>query len=277
MKIMNEKAFRDMSHPWILKQSFSDATVGELLGFSPSVDSNPRTGAPAAWVFDLDSTLFCTAPRNKRVLWRFLREQENFPAHWSRLWSELTPAIQRYGIPHTFYHVFREQGFPDVEAQAEARKLWDAFREFWTTEFFLSRNIVFDTPYRGAVDFVREIYARGYHVIYLTGRDSDRAQAGSHAVLRESGFPMGERTHLWLKPYQEQDDLHFKAMASAKLKAQFQVRAFIDNEPENVVMFAEKFPRADIVFFHSIMSKREPVRSFRDVLGSRKPWRLLSF
>jgi len=274
---MNEKAFRDSSHPWILKQSFADATAQGLLSFSPTVDPASCTGAPSAWVFDLDSTLFCTAPRNKRVLWRFLRQLEDFPPHWSRLWSELTPEIQRYGIPQTFYYVFRQQGFPEGEAQAEARKLWDAFRDFWTVEFFLSRNIVFDTPYAGAVEFVRKIYDRGYHVIYLTGRDSDRAQAGSHAVLRESGFPMGERTHLWLKPYRDQDDLHFKAMASAKLKSQFQVRAFIDNEPENLVMFAEKFPQAEVVFFHSIMSKRDPVRSYKEALGSRQAWRLFDF
>jgi len=274
---MNEKAFRDTTHPWILGQRFEDVTTSELLAFSPPLHSKVEMGAPQAWVFDLDSTLFCTAPRNKRVLWRFLRQLEDFPAHWMRVWSQLSPAVQRYGIPHTFYTVFREQGWPDADAKAEARRLWEAFQEFWNEEFFLSRNIVFDTPYPGALEFVREIYERGYHVVYLTGRDSARARAGSYEALRESGFPVGERTHLWLKPHREQDDLHFKDLATRKLKAQFQVRALIDNEPENLVMFAERFPESEVVFFHSIMSRREPTRSYSKALGSRKAWRLMEF
>ncbi|MEO5668445.1 MAG: HAD family hydrolase [Bdellovibrionota bacterium] len=274
---MNEKAFRDYNHPWIDKQRFVDVGTEELLRLSPSLASTDFAGAPPAWVFDLDSTLFCTAPRNKRVLWRFLRQREDFPQAWIRAWSALTPSIQRYGIAQTFYYVFREQGLPQEEAQLEAKSLWNAFRDFWTVEFFLSRNIVFDTPYDGALEFVRSIYERGYHVVYLTGRDSDRAQAGSHEVLRRCGFPMGERTHLWLKPSREQDDLEFKAIAAAKLKAQFSVRALIDNEPENVVMFAEKFPEAEVIFYHSIMSPREPSRSFAKALGERKAWRLVAF
>jgi len=273
---MNEKAFRDFEHPWVQQQRFVDTTVRELLDLSVS-PQQPQRGAPAAWVFDLDSTLFCTAPRNKRVLWRFLRQCESFPPVWARLWSALTPEIQRYGIPQTFYVVFRELGFSDPEARDESKRLWEAFRDFWSEEFFLSRNIVFDAPYDRALEFVREIYARGYHVVYLTGRDSERARAGSFEVLKKCGFPMGDRTHLWLKPDREQDDLEFKARASAKLKAQFKVKGLIDNEPENLVMFAEGFPDAEIVFFHSIMSRRVPLRSYAGALGERKAWRLLSF
>lgn len=194
-----------------------------------------------------------------------------------RLWAALNPEIQRYGIPQTFFFVFRQMGLPEAEAETEARALWKDFHDFWMTEFFLSRNIVFDTPYEGAQAFVREIHERGYHVIYLTGRDADRAQAGSHEVLKRWGFPMGDRTHLWLKPSRDQDDLEFKDMASAKLRAQFRVKGLIDNEPENLVMFAERFPEAEIVFFHSIMSKRDPVRSYAKALGTRSAWRLNAF
>jgi hypothetical protein len=275
-EIMNEKAFRDLEHPWVRRHSFIDASSSDLLKFSPLVEGGV-SGAPAAWVFDLDSTLFCTAPRNKRVLLRFLRQRTEFPSHWARMWAVLSPALQRYGIPQTFYYVFREIGLNDDEARAEARGLWKAYQDFWMEEFFLSRNIVFDTPYDGAVEFVRQIHARGYQVVYLTGRDADRARMGSYQVLRRWGFPMDQHCHLWLKPHRSQDDLEFKAMAAAKLRAQFKVHALIDNEPENLVMFAEKFPDAEIVLFHSIMSRREPQKPYPQVLQGRQPWRLLDF
>jgi FMN phosphatase YigB (HAD superfamily) len=268
--------FQDFEHPWIKIQNFEDVSAKQILEAFPPVDD--ENSPPRAWVFDLDSTLFCTAPRNKRVFWRFLRERARTPQLWMKLWAALSPNNQRYSIPRTFYDVLhRELGLSSDEAWAEASLIWSEFQDFWMTEFFLSRNIARDLPYEGAVDFVRELHLRGYHIVYLTGRDSLRAYEGTYQVLREHRFPMDSRTHLRLKPHAQMEDLAFKAQASRRLDAEFDVCALIDNEPENLVMFSEMFPKAEVIFFHSIMSARLPQKPWAQILGSRKPWRMNSF
>jgi hypothetical protein len=80
-----------------------------------------------------------------------------------------------------------------------------------------------------------------------------------------------------LKPDAKLGDLEFKRQACEQIKNQFDVVFSVDNEPENLTLYAEVFPRADICFFHTVMSHRVPQQKYGDVLAGRTPWRLWDF
>jgi hypothetical protein len=232
---------------------------------------------PSAFVFDLDSTLFCTAPRLKKIFQKFLLSQENPEKAWIQVLGDMSSGLQRYSVPETFFSLllrYRER----KEAEIMTRALWENFEDFWKKEFFLSTNIVSDPPYEGAAEFVHRIYALGYEIVYLTGRDAGRGLDGTAHTLRRWQFPRDPlRTHMILKPDRDARDLEFKRKVADVLRSRFEVDFVIDNEPENLVMFAEKIPKAEIIFFHSIMSRRKPSRPLAEVLGSRRLQGLKSF
>ena len=274
----NMSYYRELSNPWVKAQKFQDVKVSDLLKRAKKrLEKRSEPQKNPAWVFDLDSTLFCTGPRNQKVFWKFLQKQEEFPKHWGLLWQQMGPAVQQYSIPRTFYSVLRSFGWSPDEARAEAKAIWDAYQGHWMEEFFKSQNIAHDPAYPGAVEFVRAILEMENEVIYLTGRDSPRAMEGTLHALKMAGFPLGNGTHLRLKPVQEMGDLDFKLKASSRMKSEFEVIGLLENEPENLVMFAKLFPDAEIVFYHSIMSARHPEKDIRDYMNGRPLWKLDNF
>jgi hypothetical protein len=72
-------------------------------------------------------------------------------------------------------------------------------------------------------------------------------------------------------------DVAFKHRAATVIRSRYFVPVLVDNEPENLVMFAHEFPQAAVVLFHSVMSERMPARDFARALGPREPLRLLTF
>lgn len=265
--------FQEHDHDWVREQRFADTTAAQLLA---QVEAKPPQGSrPRAWVLDLDSTLFCVGPRIRAVFGSFLRQHPAPSLEWQRVYPLLDSALQRYSIEGTFEKIFAL--WDSREAQAKARKLWDAFRDYWNEHFFSDPYIPRDIPYPGARDFVESLLTRGLDVVYLTGRDRPRTGAGTYETLRRHGFPIGGRAHLFMKPDRETADLEYKRAAAAELRARFEVMVLVDNEPENLVMFAREFPHAEIVFFHTIMSRRVPLEDFRSALAHRQSWRLSSW
>ncbi len=275
---VKKRFFRDEGHPWIKKQEFKDLSGPELLAMvverNVSGVSQP-SGRPPAWVFDLDSTLFCTGPRLRNIYAEFLREHPGAPVLWQQLLPRLHPEAQRYDLERTFRELIAET-HAEV-SESEALMIWDAFRHFWRERFFLSRHIFFDEPYEGAASYVHEVAKAGFEIVYLTGRDRPRGYPGSREALKRSGFPLGQHTHLVLKPDQHTLDLAFKARALDTLRRRFRIDVLLDNEPENLVMMAERVPEAEIVLFHSIMSEREPRGEYREALRGRTAWRLSGY
>lgn len=272
------KYYRENSHSWVEAQDFEETSSGQLLAFSATeVSGKEWAGKKPAWVFDLDSTLFCTGPRNQRVFWKFLQAKDSFPQHWASIWRDMGSAIQQYSIPKTFYSILRNYGWSEEDAKSEAKTIWEDYQDHWMKEFFLSSNISHDPAYPGALEFVEKVRAQGCDIVYLTGRDSPRAMEGTLHALRAAGFPMGEGCHIRLKPFSSQGDLEFKLKASQRLNSEFEVLGLIENEPENLVMFAELFPKSMIVFFHSIMSARIPKKEIKNYLGERPLYRMKNF
>lgn len=265
--------FQDTEHPWIKSLNFKDISRDDLLRLG--LYSRPLGAKPPVWVLDLDSTLFCLASRIRNIFFEFLRQHPAPQLHWHQALMELQALHQRYDIGRTFEDIFARRGIE--ESSKRARELWAEFEHFWRLHFFSSRYMHHDEAYPGAVEFVKTILSAGHEVAYLTARDVPRMGGGTLAVLHQAGFPVGESTHLFMKPFREESDVDFKRRASSVLRSRFDVRVFIDNEPENLVMAAREFPEAQVVLFHTVMSARIPEEDYPALLGDRHLLRLLSY
>jgi hypothetical protein len=266
--------FVDLDHPWIRSQEFSELSASELFARVQAREKS-TSGKPEAWVLDLDSTLFCVASRSRSIYVEFLRAHPQPRLEWQKALAWLNPRYQLYDIERTFREIFAQ--WNSQTAAELAAELWAEYRPFWEKRFFSNRHLHLDAPYAGAVEFAHAVRERGFNIVYLTGRDAPRNAPGTAASLKRAGFPFGPDTYLMMKPAREQSDLEFKLRAASVLRSRYDIRVFLDNEAENLVMAAREFPRAEIVFFHSIKSQRLPLADFRALLGERPALRLKSY
>jgi hypothetical protein len=272
------RVFRELTHPWVNAQLWVDAHPDFWFEKwdQKRLESPDQGKRPRAWIVDLDSTLFCVTPRIKSTFIDFLGERQGDPSWYREIGQRLNPSNQCYDIQKTLQRLMAGL-VPDSEQAQAAEKLWGEFRGYWGQHFFSSRHLAQDVPAPGAQDFARRIVHRGDQLIYLTGRDEPRCEDGTRASLEAHGFPMGSHTRLMMKPSSRLGDLEFKRLACEELAAQYDVAFSVDNEPENLVMFAEAFPTADICFFHTVMSPRVPEADYAKVLAGRPAWRLWDF
>ena len=272
------RVFRELTHPWVNTQSWVDAHPDFWFKKwdprGPAETSDPDQ--PQAWVVDLDSTLFCVTPRIKSVFFDFLDGRQGDPTWYRELGFRLDPSNQCYDIQKTLQRLIGGL-VPESEQTEAAEHLWGEFREYWGEHFFSNRHLDKDLPSPGAQAFTHRIVQRGDQLVYLTGRDEPRCGEGTRASLKWHGFPSGPQTHLMMKPRSTLGDLEYKRQACQELVGRFHVAFSVDNEPENLVMFAEAFPNADICFFHTVMSPRVPRSDYSTVLAGRTAWRLWDF
>lgn len=275
-KIENKyRSFRDLDHVWLKSQAFRESTVSDWLERSQKFLAYSHSSKPAAWVLDLDSTLFCVSTRLRMLFADFMAHHNESESWWGQILAHLTPGEHRYGVRSTFRGILEK--FDSLGAKEKSARLWALFEPYWSEGFFSDRYISYDRAYPGASEFVSQLHAMGFHIVYLTGRDSPRTLSGTYAALKSNRFPLGAHTRLLIKPHRDLPDLAFKESVARQLAAQYEVFALIDNEPENLCMFAEKFPSAEVIFFHSIMSPRIPKQNFKELLGMREMWRMQSF
>lgn len=267
---MKKRFFQQLDHPWLAKQSFKDIDPRELLN---NIERGGASGGrPEAWIFDLDSTLFCVGPRIQSIFHSFLREHPGAPLHWHKALPALGADSHRYGIEESFYHIFVQHD--ERQAASMARELWHEFKAYWDEHFFSDRYLHHDLPYPGAREYLEAVEAKGFEIVYLTGRVRTDTRRGTVDALRAAGFPRGIHTHLFMKPDSSITDLEFKDRVSRTLAHRFDVRVSIDNEPENLLVFARHFSRAEVIFFHSVMSERIPEEDYSHALNGRQVWRM---
>jgi len=199
------------------------------------VDSALQRGVLPLVVFDLDSTLFSTAPRNLRILTEFAAAHgERFPG--------LQASVSSVGVEHLGWDLredLRRRGLRDP-------RLLDLLRTFWSERFFSDDYLLADTPVAGAVEFVEACHERGALIYYLTGRHVGGMEVGTVRALTQHGFPFWRgRCVLHLKPSFEMNDRAFKDDALADIRSyQGHVAATFENEPGNANLFAAAFPAA---------------------------------
>jgi haloacid dehalogenase-like hydrolase len=199
------------------------------------IERSLERGALPICVFDLDSTLFSTGPRNLQILREFLAEH-------GRAHPELLEAAREIGLADMGWNIHESlaaRGIGEPE-------LWEALRRFWEERFFTDDYLLHDTQVPGAVEYVLACHQRGALIYYLTGRHVGGMEIGTVRALTRQGFPFWRgRCVLHLKPSFEMGDRAFKDDALQDIRSyRGQVVATFENEPANANLFARAFPEA---------------------------------
>ena len=186
-------------------------------------------------VFDLDSTLFSTAPRNLAILQEFVH------AHAQRH-PALAEAGRRLSVADMGWNVhddLKRSGVTDAT-------LLEAVKAFWRERFFTDAYVLHDREVPGAAAYVEACHAKGALIYYLTGRHVGGMELGTAQSITQRGFPFWRgRCVLHLKPDFDMPDRAFKDDALADIRSyQGEVVATFENEPGNANMFLAAFPRA---------------------------------
>jgi hypothetical protein len=183
-------------------------------------------------VFDLDSTLFSTRPRNLAILREFAQAHPEVP-----------------GLVDAVSEIVADDFRWDVTAPLRARgvggePLFVNLKRYWLDRFFTDEYVMYDTPMLGSVEYVRAVHDKGAFVYYLTGRHVGGMEVGTVRALVQHGYPMFRgRTTLHLKPNFHLADKPYKDMALADLRSHHgEVVATFENEPGNANMFHGAFP-----------------------------------
>ncbi|MBL0209687.1 MAG: HAD family hydrolase [Holophagaceae bacterium] len=202
--------------------------------------SRPASAPRPIAVYDLDSTLFCTGPRNLAIARAF-----------SEYRHQLRPFVDRLEAHRMGWNVMtdlQELGFADQVILTE-------LRHFWRATFFTDHFVKMDSVYPGAVELVQALREAGCLTFYLTGRDDPGMRQGTLQALSAAGFPMpAEDVVLRLKPTWEEDDLAFKTKVFDELNALGDVALAFENEPTNANRFLRAFPAATVVLHATIHS-----------------------
>lgn len=186
-------------------------------------------------VFDLDSTLFSTEPRNLQIFHEFVERRESY----YRELTALARTIRREHMGWNICESLQAQGVDNVE-------LLEELRRFWRDRFFTDQYVLHDDPVPGSVEFVTACHQRGALIYYLTGRHVGGMEVGTVQALRSAGFPFWRgRCTLHLKPSFEMSDRAFKDDALADIRSYHgRVVATFENEPGNANLFLKSFPDA---------------------------------
>lgn len=202
-------------------------------------------------VFDLDSTLFNVAPRFSRIIKDFCHEstmQKKYPKAIEKL-SQVEIQSHPYYLKTFMKQIGLEDQSPDFYKEVF---------EYWKTRFFHNDYVIFDEPEQGAVEFVRYLYQKNVHIIYLTGRDEPRMKKGTLESLKKWNFPLDHSTaELILKPTPELEDSVFKR-DYLKIFPQNEDVWFFENEPVNIHLVSQDCPHVKIIFFDSVHSGKAP-------------------
>jgi hypothetical protein len=205
-----------------------------------------RLGRRGVLAFDLDSTLLDNRPRQAALVQRYVRERGG------------APALANFDVRHL------HTGFDMREALVrqglgtdEAQRFLADFRPYWREHFFTSEACTADVPVAGAVEYVRDAFASGAELAYVTARP-EAMRKGTVDVLGRHGFPLpGERVQLWMKADGSVSDEDFKRSTHRLLSSRGQVLAAFDNEPMHANDYRASFPEATVVLLATGHSGRE--------------------
>lgn len=205
-----------------------------------------QSGGHPLVVLDLDGTLFDNGPRTWQLVAEAL-EEGGYEAERQRL-NELSNRFLPYLVADFL-----------AQAQISNEDTVEYVKKFWFERFFTDRYQEYDVPLEGSVSFVKELYAAGATMVYLTGRDVPGMLTGCAQSLRANGYPVGlMRTMMILKPDFETKDLVFKKEAAEFISQSGTVVAAFDNEPGNCNLFLDAWPKAFSVFIDSTCAPNPP-------------------
>ena len=198
-------------------------------------------GFRAPWValFDIDSTLMDTTPRNVAILEAARAELPGLEARWEVL-----------DLSRPFWDIrepFRRAGISDEGLLA-------AVRAFWADRFFSDEWLAHDRPYPGVADFLAELKREGFRIAYLTGRHSPGMEAGTRSSFLAHGLPAGPEESFFFKPDFAMEDEAFKSSVCESVRALGSLVVTVDNEPANINLFHKAFPMALAIWLDTVTS-----------------------
>lgn len=199
-------------------------------------------------LFDIDSTIMDTSPRNFAIL----KEAEKEMDFLRGVSTSLSPESMGWNI------------CSDVDAvrplsSDEDKKL----HNYWKERFFFDPWVRMDTPYPGIVSLLRWLSdAKKIPLVYLTGRDRLNMAKGTIEAFRHYGIPAGAGTSFLFKPSQDVDDLSFKEQALKDIAAMGTVVLAVENEPANANAMYHAFPTAKVALIDTVTAPNpsEPER-----------------
>ncbi|MCB0407001.1 MAG: hypothetical protein KDD34_02290 [Bdellovibrionales bacterium] len=200
------------------------------------------------FIFDLDSTLFCVSPRTEKILKNFANQNHiktKYPdaAHKMR---SLSATPNDWGIKTILNR-------HDIK---ETLGFFEAVREYWIEQFFSNHHLNEDTPYPGAIEFVKYASDLGIEIQYLTGRDRIRMETGTLTSLAQYGLPLKKSSFLNMKPDKSYDDSDYKVDFFKHYSGDLSHCWFFENEPFIIHQVKRTVPELNIIFMNSVHSGR---------------------
>jgi len=203
---------------------------------------------PLVAIFDLDSTLFDVSHRIAKIFHAFAavpEMQAQYPKECEFL-GHMQPHPGDYGVKKTL----ERAGFV-----WPSREFAEVLIEYWKNQFFANPFLDFDIPYKGAREYVRDLYNSGAEIRYLSGRDIPRMKEGSIKSLRTHGFPLEtDHANLALKPNSDMTDYDFKRDFFLKMDRSSPEVWFFENEPANIHLVVKTTPHIKVVFVDTVHS-----------------------
>jgi len=213
------------------------------LGVSPGQDTVlaklEALAAPGqVFIFDLDSTLLDTRPRQVAILRAWAAREGK---------TELSGLCVEHFQSWDFRETLKRAGVKISEIPALEKQVKKAWREgFWNP-----RALVHDLPIPGAAALVRRLHAKGATVAYVGRRATQDVQ--TQAALERFGFPLDERAIL-VSDVVEKVEGGRKARSKAARAAREaaltkaaglgEVAACLENEGPKIDELRSRFPKA---------------------------------
>jgi len=208
--------------------------------------AHDQADTPFAVIFDIDSTVMNTEPRNLAILRELAEINPEFAPSYDR--------IHREGVGWNIVEALERVGLEDKTLLAQAR-------EFWHARFFTDDYVFHDTPYPGAVACINQLILNGFSILFVTGRDAPGMRRGTLQHFADHGIQEGSRVRFFFKPSFKMADSEFKRKFCREAADRYTISATIENEPRNANMFARAFPDALHFWIDTITSPhREPLR-----------------
>ena len=221
-------------------------------------------GRLGPWVvlFDIDSTLMDTSPRNTAIVEAAYSAVPGL-AEWRH---KLVLERKDWGILE-----------PLKRAGIDDKKLFRQVEDFWKDRFFTDEWLDHDRPYPGVAALLNGLKSQGFVLAYLTGRHADGMEKGTRKSFLDHGLPAGPDEVFFFKPTFEMGDKEFKASVLKPVADLGTLVASVDNEPANVNLFRLGFPEARAIWIDTLTSPNpEPLlegidRAGLDFFGNEIP------
>jgi hypothetical protein len=194
-------------------------------------------------LFDIDSTIMDTAPRNMQIL----REV-------GEAWPELKPAVERIQPSDIGWNIFAPL---EVHTSLD-RKTREAIDQFWKERFFTDEYVLYDHPYSGVRELLYRLRERGVRLVYLTGRDEPNMSRGTRDSFAQHDLPLDRETRLIFKPTFEEADLTFKRRVCDQLAREERIVLAVENEPGNANLMNRSFPGVLVALIDTVTSPNPP-------------------